>query len=121
MGYNYPKKDDNILKYGLGGAWILGIILALSGVNALQDLAIGLFLGWPFLLLGIWNYYQTEGAEYIVTHYSGEDAINEAMKLAKDARNESLGYWVFGGFLFMFFAWGGSWNIDDIDGNRKLG
>ena len=107
MGYHYPHRDDDILKYGLGGAWILAIILLLSGVNTLQDLGVGLFLGGSFLVLGIGNYYQTEGADYIVTHYSGEDAIKEAMKLTKDARNESLGYWVFGGFLFMFFAWVG--------------
>ncbi len=34
-----------------------------------------------------------------------EDVINDAMKLAKDARNDSLIAWTIGGFLFMFFAY----------------
>ena len=36
------------------------------------------------------NYKKVAGAEYIATHYSGENAIREAMELAKDARNDAI-------------------------------
>ncbi|WP_297489817.1 hypothetical protein [Thermococcus sp.] len=102
--------NDDTAKH-VGVTWILSLIVMMSGVlakvKALQDLGIGLGLGGPFLVSGIEDYYKIEGAEYIVTHYSGEDAINEAMKLAKDARNGALESWIAGGFFFMLFAWGG--------------
>ncbi|WP_367884250.1 hypothetical protein [Thermococcus sp. JCM 11816] len=53
------------------------------------------------LWIAIDSYHKIEGAEYIVTHYSGEDAIKEAMELAKDARNTSIETWaLLGGFCF---------------------
>ncbi len=93
--------DDKIGLYLFGASSILGVILAFFWT----DLGIGTIFGGWFLSGAVYSYRQLGTAECAVARVAREDVINDAMKLAKDARNDSLIAWTIGGFVFMFFAY----------------
>jgi len=97
MGYNYPHRDDETAAYIATGSAILGLPVTIFGS---WILGLGILIGGALIGVAIDNYQKTEGAEYIATHYSGEDAIREAMELAKGSRNDAFWMWVAGGFFF---------------------
>ena len=104
MAYTYPQQNSKTEEYVAGGAVILGLILIFTGP---QSLGMGLLLSAFPLATAIESYMITEGADYIVTHYKGEDALKEAIKLAKYAKDQSLKYWLIGGVFFIIALVGG--------------
>ncbi|WP_456365421.1 hypothetical protein [Thermococcus sp.] len=92
---------DKMGLYLFGASSILGMILA----SFWTDLGVGVILGGWFLSGVVYSYSQLGTAECAVTKVAREDVINDAMKLAKDARNDSLIAWTIGGFFFMWFAY----------------
>ena len=105
MGYHYPQMNDKTAEYTFVGTGILGILLMLLGSSSeMQMLGVGIAVGGALIGAAVDSYQKAEGAEYIATHYSGEDAIREAMELAKSARNDSIGGWIVGGIFFLIVS-----------------
>ncbi len=101
--------DDKTGEYTFVGTAILGILLMLLGSSSgMQMLGVGIAVGGALIGAAIDSYQKTAGAEYIATHYSGKDAIREAMELAKSARDDSIMGWIVGGVFFLMMSLGHS-------------